>query len=94
MLVDRSLRDAVIEVMTDMVAAEAHYRTIGIDNISHFLRACRQKLANQINIETPYSCWMVKAKGLDAVPVPNEEVAKAWAEKSGGRAFLVMEVVK
>jgi hypothetical protein len=40
-----------------------------------------------------YTCWMVKAGDQDAVPVPNEEIARAWALKNKGRAFRVVEVI-
>lgn len=36
--------------------------------------------------------WMIQAGELPPIPVPNEEVAKAWAKKTGGRAFLMREV--
>src|ERR1035437_7092862 len=41
----------------------------------------------------PYTCWMIQAAALDAIPVPNEEIARAWAKKTeGGRAFRMVEV--
>ena len=43
----------------------------------------------------PYECWMIQGDALDAVPVPNEEIARAWAKKTeGGRAFRMVEVME
>jgi len=41
-----------------------------------------------------YTCWMVQAVGQAAIPVPDEEIARAWARKISGRAFKVHEVME
>jgi len=41
-----------------------------------------------------YSIWMCLAPNSSPMPVPSEEIARAWASKNGGRAFRVVEVLE
>jgi hypothetical protein len=41
-----------------------------------------------------YSGWMCSTPGSYPMPCPTEEIARAWALKSGGRAFRVVEVLE
>lgn len=45
-------------------------------------------------IRDPWTGWMIQSNGQDACQAPSEEVAKKWAAKTGGRAFMVREVVE
>jgi hypothetical protein len=53
-----------------------------------------EDIISEVGKSLPYEMWVHQQGDSIPMPTPDERVARGWAEKSGGRAFKMREVVE